>query len=586
MTIWRPVSALRHICVDTLTTKQYSLFVIHHGNSVMPRLSPLCLASVLLLQLPFSIVHAAPVAAQSLAASIDAVVAPLYKADEPGATLIVVKDGKTVLRKAYGMADVAGKVAMRPEHSLRLGSITKQFTAVAIMMLADEGKLATSDPITKFFPDYPTQGKLITIEHLLTHTSGIVSYTGKPDFRSQSQRNFTVPQMLDYFKNDPMEFAPGTKYAYNNSGYYLLGAIIEKVSGQTYAKFLEHRIFVPLGMTDTAYEGHERAGILRAAGHQKTDTGYGPSTPLNMSQPYAAGALVSTVEDLAKWEAAISAGMLLKPASWKQAFTAYTLADGKSTDYGYGWAIDKLRGNHAISHGGGINGFSTYALRLPQDKVFVAILANSDSGTAWPRMVARNVAAVAIGKPFPVYKAMSLKAAALDAFVGTYKVDDTTSQVVRREGDQLVMQRTGRPAEKIYPFSADSFFMDEVPTTLTFGRNAKGTVDQIKIDDDGAVLVHPRTGDVPAGRVAVALTGAALDQFIGRYELQPGLVVTVTRDGDKLFGQATGQPKFFLMPTSALQFYVKEVDAEVHFNEAKSALTLLQGGRAMAAKRL
>ncbi len=555
----------------------------------MPRLSPLCLASILLLQIPLSTVHATPVAApaaQSLAASIDAVVAPLYKADAPGATLIVVKDGKTVLRKAYGMADVAGKVVMRPEHSLRLGSITKQFTAVAIMMLADEGKLAVSDPITRFLPDYPTQGKLITIEHLLTHTSGIVSYTGKADFRSQSQRKFTVPQMLDYFKNDPLEFAPGTKYAYNNSGYYLLGAIVEKISGQTYAEFLEQRIFVPLGMTDTAYEGHERGPILRAAGHQKTDAGFVPSTPMDMSQPYAAGALVSTVEDLAKWDAAVSAGKLLKPASWTQAFTAYKLADGKSTDYGYGWGVDKLRGTQLISHGGGINGFSTYALRLPQEKVFVAILSNSDSGLPWPTMVARNAAAVAIGKPFPVYTAIPMSPTALDAFVGTYKVDETTNRVVRRDGEHLVIQRTGRRPEKIYPFSADSFFMDEVPTTLKFGRNAKGNVDQVTVDDDGSVKVFPRSGDAPAERVAVVLPPAALDKFVGRYEVKPGFVVEVTRDGDKLFGQATGQRKFFLMPTSALQFYVKELDAEVNFNEAKSAVTLLQNGRLTPAKRL
>jgi len=308
----------------------------------MFKMSAICLASCLvlqLLQLPLGAAHAAPGPAsvdQALAAKIDAVVAAHYKAGKPGATLIVVKDGKTVLRKAYGMADLARKLALRPEATLRLGSITKQFTAVAIMILADEGKLAVSDPITRFLPDYPTQGKLITVEHLLTHTSGIVSYTGKSDFASRMQHELSVAQMIDYFKNDPLEFTPGTKHAYNNSGYFLLGAIIEKLSGQSYAKFIEQRIFVPLGMTHTAYEGSERASTLRAVGHEKTAGGYGPSQPLSMSQPYAAGALVSTVDDLATWDAAISAGKLLKPASWQQAFTPYRLADGKSVNYAYG----------------------------------------------------------------------------------------------------------------------------------------------------------------------------------------------------------------------------------------------------------
>ena len=551
--------------------------------------SPLCLAALLLLQLPQGAVHAAPVVAavdRALAARIDAMVAPYYKQGEPGATLIVVKDGKTVLRKAYGMADVAGKVAMRADATLRLGSITKQFTAVAIEMLADEGKLALSDPITRFLPDYPTQGKVITVEHLLTHTSGIVSYTGKPDFRSQSLRDVSVPQMIDYFKNDPIEFTPGTKHAYNNSGYFLLGAIIEKLSGQSYAKFVEQRIFVPLGMTHTAYEGHERASVLRVAGHEKTATGFGPSKPLSMSQPYAAGSLVSTVDDLAKWDAAISAGKLLTPASWKQAFTAYTLADGKSTDYGYGWAIGKLRGSPAIFHGGGINGFSTYAMRLPREKVYVALLTNSDSGMADPALITRKAAALAIGNAFPEYKAITLNAAALDALAGNYKVDETTNRVVWREGDRLVMQRSGRAPVALYAFAPDRFFLKESTDTLTFSRNAKGDVEQVTVHGDDADFVNPRTGAAPAPRVAVTLDKAALDAFVGRYELKPGFVIELTRDGENMYGQATGQPKLLLTPVSRSTFYVKEIDAEIRFDNGNAQMMLLQGGRSVPAKRL
>ena len=463
----------------------------------MLALSRFCLAS-LLLQLPASAVHAESVSAsvdQALAARIDALVAPLYQAKEPGATLIVVKDGKTLLRRAYGMADVAGKVPMRPEATLRLGSITKQFTAVAIMMLADEGKLALTDPITKFLPDYPAQGKLITVEHLLTHTSGIVSYTGKPDFASRAGRDLTVPQVIDYFKNDPLEFAPGSKYAYNNSGYFLLGAIIEKLSGQSYATFVEQRIFTPLKMTHTAYEGSERALTQRAAGHTQTDAGYGASTPLSMSQPYAAGALVSTIDDLAKWDAAVVAGKLLKPASWKQAFTPYALTGGKRTDYGYGWNVGKLRGSEAISHGGGINGFSTFAIRMPKEKVFVAMLANSDSGTAWPNIVARKVAAVAIGNSYPEHKEIALGHAVLDAFAGSYKMDDGTSCTVRREGDRLIMQRGSRGKQLLYAYAQDRFFIEESTDTLTFGRDASGRVDRVTQHRDDGDAVSIRTGD-------------------------------------------------------------------------------------------
>lgn len=555
----------------------------------MLKLSPLCLAAVLLLQLPFSAVHAAPVAASSdpaMAARIDAAIAPYYKATDPGATLIVTRDGKTLLRKAYGMADVAAKIPMREDTSLRLGSITKQFTSTAIMLLADEGKLAVSDPITKFLPDYPTHGKVITIEHLLTHTSGIVSYTSKPDFRATSVRDLTVQQMIDTFKNDPLEFAPGTRYAYNNSGYFLLGAIIEKVSGMPYAKFVEQRIFVPLDMTQTAYEGYERAPTMRAAGHSKSPTGFEPSPPLSMSQPYAAGSLVSTVDDLARWDAAVSAGKLLKPASWTRAFTPYKMPDGHVTDYGYGWSVGKLRGSPSIGHGGGINGFSTYALRLPEQKVYVAVLTNLDGGMVAPAMVANKAAALAIGKPFPEYKAVAIDAATLDGYAGTYKIDDKTSRTVRREGDHLVVQRTGRGPIDMLPFAADSFFMKDSVSVFKFGRDAKGKVDKLTLDDDGTESVSIRSGDAAPERKAVALSGAVLDAYAGRFQVAPGFVIELSRDGEKFFGQATGQRKFELMPVSGKAFYVKEVDAEIRFDNGNDQLVLLQGGRTMPAPRV
>ena len=350
------------------------------------------------------------VPAQSLSGKLDALFKPQYKAEDPGATVIVVKDGKTVFRKAYGAADVAARTPLTPGTVLRLGSITKQFTAVAILMLAEEGKLALNDPITRFFPDYPTQGKVITVEHLLTHTSGIVSYTSKPDYVSTMAQDFTVARMIDGFRNDPLEFEPGTTFSYNNSGYFLLGAIIEKVSGMTYAGFLERRIFTPLGMKDTAYEGVERSNAPRAAGYSAQEKGFAPAQPLSMSQPYAAGALVSTVDDLATWDAAIASGKLLTPASWKLAFPPYKLSPEKSTGYGYGWSVGTLQGTPMVDHGGGINGFRTHALRLPEQKIFVAVLTNADSGNADPEVLAKRAAALAMGKPFMEPKAFELDA--------------------------------------------------------------------------------------------------------------------------------------------------------------------------------
>lgn len=526
-------------------------------------------------------------AEQELAGRIDASIAPYFKGDAPGATVIVVRDGKPVLRKAYGMADTAKGVKMTPEMALRLGSITKQFTATAILMLVEEGKLSVDDDITKHLPDYPTRGKRITIEHLLTHTSGIASYTGKPGYMAGMAQDMTVAQMIDSFKNDPLDFEPGSQYRYNNSGYFLLGAIIEKISGQSYANFLEQRIFKPLGMRDSYYEGFGNSTAPVAAGHSRSAQGFGAARPLSMTQPYAAGSLVSTVDDLARWDAAIGAGRLLKPSSWKQAFTSYRLSDGKASGYGYGWDVDKVQGETSMGHGGGINGFSTYALRFPEQKVYVAVLTNSDSGPANPGVVARKAAGIAIGKPYREFREVALDGAALDAVTGTYEVEKGVQRVFRRSGDGLVMQRSGRPPVPVKAASGSEFFVPGALDWFAFQRDASGKVTGVTHYQDGNPVPNLRTGDVPAGRKAVKIANASFDTRIGRYELRPGFVMELSRDGDRYFAQATGQGKLEIFPMSETVFFSNDADAEISFEPAAGqGFVLKQGGRNIPARRL
>lgn len=523
-------------------------------------------------------------AEQDLASRIDAAITPYFKADAPGATVIVVKDGKTVLRRAYGMADTSKGVKMAPEMALRLGSITKQFTSTAILMLADEGKLSLEDDITKHLPDYPTRGKKISIEHLLTHTSGIVSYTSKPAYSETMTQDMTVARMIDSFKNDPLDFEPGSQYRYNNSGYFLLGAIIEKISGQSYASFLEQRIFQPLGMNGTYYEGFGKSRAPVAAGHTRTAAGFGAARPLSMSQPYAAGSLVSTVDDLARWDAAVSAGRLLKPASWQRAFTAYRLTDGKPTNYGYGWEVGKVQGEVMSGHGGGINGFTTHAMRFPEQKVYVAVLTNSDSGPANPGLVARKAAALALGKPYREFREVALESVALDAVTGTYAVEPGVQRVFRRSGDGLVMQRSGRPPLPVKAASKDEFFIPGGLDWFAFQRDASGKVTGVTVHHDGNAKVEARSGDAPAGRKAVNIASATFDGKAGRYELRPGFVMELTRDGDRYFAQATGQGKLEIFPMSETVFFSDQADAEISFEG--DGFVLKQGGRNTPARRL
>ncbi len=462
----------------------------------MLKFSPLCLAATVLLQLPAAAVVAqtAPATEAELAARIDAMVSPYYKPTGPGATLIVVKDGKTIVRKAYGMANVSKGVAMQPQAIMRLGSVTKQFTSTAIMLLAEEGKLSVSDPITKFLPDYPTLGKTITIEHLLTHTSGIANYNAKRAWRSQAAEDIGVVQMIDSFKNDPVDFEPGTQYAYTNSGYFLLGAIIEKVSGQPYPQFLQQRIFTPLGMTQTGYEGVDAVPGLRAVGYTPSMWGgFSVASAISMSQAYAAGALVSNVDDLAKWDAAISSGKLLKSATWSQAFKPYTMSTGKPSTYGYGWETSKVRDARQIGHGGDIHGFSVYALRLPEQNVYVALLSNTDAGLVRPSVVAKKAAAIAIGNPYPELRPIALDAATLASYAGDYKLTDQISRTVRPAKDCLQVVRAGRPTQDIFPLGADRFFLKDSLTQYRFERNAAGAVERLVLDDAGVEHSHTKS---------------------------------------------------------------------------------------------
>jgi len=526
-----------------------------------------------------------------IARQIDTALGAVFKADEPGAAVIVVKEGKTILRKGYGLADVEKKVAVQPGDVFRIGSITKQFTAVAILMLEEEGKLSVQDEITKFLPDYPTQGKKITVEHLLTHTSGIKSYTGMVGFRDIMAKDMKPLELVDFFKNEKMEFEPGERYAYNNSGYFLLGVIIEKISGMSYADFVAKRIFEPLGMKHTAFEGHERNGVKRVQGHQRGRDGYQIAQAMSMTMPYAAGSLVSNVDDMATWNAAIDAGKLLKADTWKRAFTAYVLTNGKPIEYGYGWALRKFRGQAIVEHGGAINGFVSEGFRIPGGKVFVALLMNHTGRQPGPSYIAQSIAASALGRPFKEMKAITVAADSLTAYEGTYAVDPAPNRIVTRDGDKLVLQR-GSTRVVMAPYAENEFFLPNFShTRYRFVKGDDGKVKHmVSIGTNDDEEINLRIGDKPPERKSITLAQKDFDALVGDYELRPNFILTISRDGDRYFSQASGQGRIDIYAESDTKFFVKGMQAELTFQkdaEGKAtAVVLKQHGREMPAKKI
>jgi D-alanyl-D-alanine carboxypeptidase len=341
-------------------------------------------------------------AATSLEAQADAVVAAAMKDRSiPAVSIAIARGGRTLIAKGYGLANVELDVRASPSTVYRIGSLTKQFTAAAIMRLVEAGKIGLDDPIEKYLPDYPVGGRRITIRHLLTHASGIKSYTGLgPKFWDNSRLDYSHDKLMALFKDEPPDFQPGEKYLYNNSGYYLLGVIIEKVTGESYGVHMKKTLFDPLGLHSTMYCDNEPIVKQRAAGYQVTLDVVQNAAPLSMKPPFSAGALCSSVTDLVAWTSALMNGKVVSRASLDQMITPAKLTDGKPTTYGFGLGIGDGAGDkRAISHGGGINGFASYMTYLPDREIVVVVLTNL--GGAKPGTIAAEILKAIPESPTP-----------------------------------------------------------------------------------------------------------------------------------------------------------------------------------------
>lgn len=492
--------------------------------------------------------------------------ADVYKLNETGATALIARNGTVIYKKAFGMANLELNVPMQIDNVFRIGSISKQFTAVAILQLQEQGKLELQDDIKKFIPDYPTHGYTITIEQLLNHTSGIKNYTSIKEWDGQAQRkDFTSEALVDYFKNQPMDFPPGTKWDYNNSGYVLLGYIIEKVSGKTYAEYIVDNIFSPLGMIDSYYGDHIPIIKNRVSGYEPAKDGVANTDFLSMTQPYAAGSLLSTVEDLFKWHLAVHSYKLVKKEILDKAFISSKLVNGKSTNYGYGWFMGNLQGSSTIEHGGGINGSLTNAIYLPKEDVFVTVFSNC---TCKPTSdVSTKIAGLVINKPFGEQKEIMLTGIDLTKYTGAYENEDGEQRTIRIDSKKLTSQRGDGTLYKIKPYAKNKYFFENSMSLMEFTEDVKGTITGHKFSTGTRSETYWKKINKP---ISIAPKETQVDEkilsfYVGEYELHPGFIITITKESNKLFAEATGQPKFELFAISETNWFLKVIDAQVEF---------------------
>jgi len=381
-----------------------------------------------------------------LGGRIDAVVKPHLK--KPGAVglSVGVAFGGEVVAKGYGLADAEFDVVADAETCFRIGSITKQFTAALVLKQIEQGKVSLDDPLGKHVPDFPTAGKTVTVRQLLDHTSGIKSYTDLgPEWEKKQPLELSHDELLGLVAGKPFDFEPGTEWRYNNTGYYLLGVLLEKVTGRPYAELIQQEIATPLGLGRTRYDSNRELIKNRAQGYEFAQGKLGNDAPLGMSQPGAAGALLSTGGDLVRWSQALVAGKVVTKASYARMVQPTVLPNGSDTHYGFGLMRDEFGGTARVHHGGGINGFNSFLFWLPEPGFHVAVISNSEHLNA--QRVAEDIAYEVLGLQRPVAADKPTTAELRALIAGDYTIDALGMNIRVFEKDGKVMtQAEGQDA--------------------------------------------------------------------------------------------------------------------------------------------
>ncbi len=488
---------------------------------------------------------------------------------------LVAYDGRVILSRGYGKANYAFEEPNTPETKFFIGSITKQFTATAIMLLEERGRLDVDDPISKYLPDYPEPAAdKITIRHLLTHTSGVPNYTEVPEVLLRRTSRIAPSELLSLFENEPLEFEPGTDFHYSNSGYIILGAIIEKVSGQSYEAFLHHELLKPVGMLNTGYARRE-AGVPDRADGYTLDDRRAPidALPIDFSILHTAGALYSTVADMLKWDIALRNQQIITRETFERMITPYW------NNYGFGWVIDTLYGRLHTYHGGFLDGFNCTFERWVNDKLCVIVFSNEDAAPV--KKMARALAAIAFNRPymFPVRKtAIEVDPKALAEFEGVYSAGPRSYRYVTVSGDTLTSQMTGERPERLLPEARDMFFYESDNTvTMRFVRDTAGSVIGYVVNDGdvtepGFRLVGEQANLELDAHRGIDLPIDILNRYVGSYELETrlgetpsDLTLTVIRQGTTLLAAITGTGDMVLVPVSESDFFHRESDLRVSF---------------------
>ncbi|WP_191860072.1 serine hydrolase [Hanstruepera ponticola] len=438
---------------------------------------------------------------QSYESKIDSIVSLQYNANDPGIAILVAKDGKAIYKKALGKSNLELNTPIEINSVFQIGSITKQFTAVSILMLAEQGKLNIEDKIGKYIPEYAELGKNITIHHLLNHTSGIKNKTLLSEKNYTSRVDRSPKELITYFKDEPLEFMPGEKFKYSNAGYILLGQIIETISKQSYGQFIQEKIFDKVGMSSSYYGNMKHIIPYQTKGYIVEQNDYINADYMSLSLAYSAGAILSTTEDLLKWQNALHSNTLLNESSIKQAMTPTLLNSEKKIPYGYGFRFSRLGNSPVIAHTGSTKGFTSIALFLPKENVYITALTNCNCKNV--NNVAKQVAELFVTSPDAnkvsaaikitkqERKSIAVPAEILNNYTGTYEVKPNVNLTVGLDNtNQLYLLAPGQTKKvKLFAETQNHFFVKIVDAEITFNKNETNTIISLTMNQSGRKII-------------------------------------------------------------------------------------------------
>lgn len=411
-----------------------------------------------------------------LTRKIDELIKQKLTSVAPGCVILIAKKGQIIYKNAFGLANLQAKIPMQNDMIFRIGSITKQYTAIAILQLVEQGKLSLQDTIQKYVKEFPTKRYPVTIENLLTQTSGIPNYlTIQNHDPAKNRDQYTPAQGVDYFKDEPLNFKPGSKFEYSNSNFYLLGYIIEQVTGQTYESYIKKYLFEPAGLRHTYYIHKETNIVNMTSGYsQHGGKNWEPAELQDPTLMYAAGGIMANAEDLFKWHQALYAEKLISSKFLQQAYTPYQFPDSSLSEYGYGWFIKNLNGSKTVEHSGSTDGYQTDEIYLPEQDVFVAALFNGFKEDMNFIILSNDIARLAANKP--LQHELKLEGDSLSRYAGIYIYNTEHQMIVTFKGDQLFIEASNPkdrlPEVRLYARNSNRFYIKEAPLEFEFVPNA------------------------------------------------------------------------------------------------------------------